>query len=82
MVVLQDCTLQKKTYFETKNGPHVLVDNPAPVGRAVVHGCLDVREATVGLHEETYLGLGPPYRSPHLNVIKSGCKTSAARRGV
>ena len=82
MVVLQDCTLQKKTYFETKNGPHVLVDNPAPVGRAVVHGCLDVREATVGLHEETYLGLGPPNRSAHLVIVKRSCVAAAENHDV
>ena len=58
--------------------PHVLVHDSAAVGRAVVHGRLEVGEAAVRLQEETYLRLGPPHSSTHLVVIECGRIAAAA----
>ncbi len=62
--------------------PHVLVDDSASVGRTVINGCLDMGEAPVRLHEETYLGLGPPNRSAHLVIVKRSCVAAAENHDV
>jgi hypothetical protein len=50
MVVLQHSSLRKNTIlFAAKTSPHVLVDDSATIGRAVVHGRLEVGEAAVRL---------------------------------
>ena len=80
MVVLQDTTLRENIIAKQKSEPHVLVNNSASVGRAVVNGCFDVGKPSVRFHEEANLGLGPPHSSTHLVVIKR-CDEAAAAKG-
>ena len=81
MVVLQDTTLRENIVAEQKSEPHVLVNNSASVGRAVVNGCFDVGKPSVRFHEEANLGLGPPHSSTHLVVIKRCDEAAAVREG-
>jgi hypothetical protein len=80
MVVLQQSLLQNNTILLAPRAlPHVLVHDSAAVGRAVVHGRLEVGEAAVRLQEETNLRFGPPDSSTHLVVIKCGRIAATAK---